>query len=566
MKPISNFFVTLLLFFFISLGFAQTNNGMQVIHSRTPALVKQLGLKSVSAMDTTSHLNLVICLPLRNEQTQATLLHGLYDPMSPQYHQWLSHSQFISEFSPTETDYQAVILFAKANGLSVTQNVSDRMLVGVSGSVGDIQRALNVKILRYKHPTENREFYAPDAEPSINLSVPVLGIRGLDNYHMPRPTDLKTTQTSGTGSGPGGTYLSNDFRAAYLPNVSLNGHGQKVGIFTWGSGFYQSDITAYEDAAHISPYVPVVSLLLDSSVTGAPDTSTIEVSLDIEMALSMAPGLDSVIVFDGSSAEEILEAMGSNTSIKQFSSSWGSWEDYELDPPLFFMLASQGQSFFSGSGDDGGWQRSLPYPNDLGANTLGDSLVTIVGGTVLTTTGPGGAWSSETGWTASGGGFLNQQTMGIEPAIPIPTYQRGVANSSDGASSSYRNGPDVAINATNVWCIYGYTYEHGLSEPVQGTSASSPLWASFMALVNQQAQSLGNTSFGCINYAIYPLGEGNAYTTAFHDITSGNNNKLGFGYNAVSGYDLVTGWGSPTGQTLINFLSNPVWRGTRTLT
>ena len=104
MKPIANFFVATLLFIFTSLSFAQGNNEMQVVHSRTPGLVKQLGLKSVSGMDTTAHLNLVICLPLRNQQTQATLLHDLYDPTSPQYHQFLSHSQFISEFSPTETD------------------------------------------------------------------------------------------------------------------------------------------------------------------------------------------------------------------------------------------------------------------------------------------------------------------------------------------------------------------------------------------------------------------------------------------------------------------------------
>lgn len=552
MKPIVNFVVAMLFYFFTSLSFAQQNNGMQVIHSQIPGLVKQLSLKSVRPMDTTAHMILVICLPLRNQQAQATLLHDLYDPASPRYHQWLSHPQVILEFSPTETDYQAVISFAKANGLSVTHTVSDRMLIDVSGSVGDIQRALNVNILMYNHPTENREFYAPDAEPSINLSVPVLGIRGLDNYQIPRPTGLKTSsaQPGATGSGPGGTYIGNDFRAAYAPGVSLNGHGQKVGIFVWGSGFYQSDITAYENLAGISPYVPVASVFSDTA-TGTPDPSTTpEVSVDIEMAISMAPGLDSVLVFDGWWPEHILDSMETCISVKQFSSSWGAWEDYTVDPPYFKNFALQGQSFFNGSGDDGAW--TYPYaPPYKGANTQRDTFVTIVGGTVLTTTGPGGAWSSETGWFASGGGILDRHTDTPSVAIPIPSYQIGVANSGNGASSANRNGPDVAINATNVYRIYN----NGSDSACQGTSVSSPLWAGFMALVNQQAMSLGGEPFGCINYAIYPLGEGNGYDTAFHDITSGSNNKYGFGYNAVSGYDLVTGWGTPHGQALINDLT-----------
>jgi len=544
-------FVFALFFVFSSLSLAQQNHAMQVVHSRTPGIVKQLSLKSISRMDPTVRLNLVFCLPLRNQQALTTLLHDLYDPTSPRYHQFLSHSEFISEFSPTETDYQSVISFAKANGLLVTNTVPDRMLIDVNGSVPDIQKALNVNMVIYKHPTENREFYSSDVEPSVNLSVPVLAIRGLDNYEIPRPADLKVnpTQTAvlpAVGSGPNGTYIGNDFRTAYVPSVSLNGHGQAVGLLEFNSGFYQSDITAYEQLAGL-PNVHISSVLLDGC-SGTPDQNDIEVSIDIEMAISMAPNLDSVTVYEGEFSTDILEAMASNTSIKQFSASWAFWEDYSSDPQWFATLSAQGQSFFNASGDWGAW-------GSYYGSAIDDPNVTIVGGTVLSTTAPGGAWSSETAWIASGGGISSN-------GIGLPSYQQGIANSANGASNTYRNGPDVAMNATNVWDIYN----NGSAEAVQGTSVSSPLWAGFMALANQQAVSLGDGPLGCINYAIYPLGEGNAYTSAFHDITTGNNNKYGnFGYNAVSGYDLVTGWGSPKGQTLINFLSNPVWGGTKLL-
>ena len=42
-------------------------------------------------------------------------------------------------------------------------------------------------MLSYQHPTENRKFFAPDAEPTLELAVPIAGISGLDNYALPKP-------------------------------------------------------------------------------------------------------------------------------------------------------------------------------------------------------------------------------------------------------------------------------------------------------------------------------------------------------------------------------------------
>ena len=83
-----------------------------------------------------------------------------------------------------------------------------------------------------------------------------------------------------------------------------------------------------------------------------------------------------------------------------------------------------------------------------------------------------------------------------------------------------------------------------------GTSFAAPMWAGYMALVNQQAVANGSSPLGFINPIIYTLGLGSSYGTDFHDITSGSN-----GYSAVTGYDLATGWGSPNGTGLINALA-----------
>ena len=178
------------------------------------------------------------------------------------------------------------------------------------------------------------------------------------------------------------------------------------------------------------------------------------------------------------------------------------------------------------------------YPAD-------DANVTVVGGTDLETDGAGGPWSSETAWSDGGGGYYTPD------AIPIPSWQQlaGVITTTNDGSTTLRNSPDVAAEANfdfyvcadQTTCTANY---YG------GTSFAAPMWAGYMALVNQQAVANGNPTLGFINPIIYPLGLGSGYDTDFHDITSGSN-----GYPAVTGYDLATGWGSPNGTGLIDALA-----------
>jgi hypothetical protein len=70
-------------------------------------------------------------------------------------------------------------------------------------------------------------------------------------------------------------------------------------------------------------------------------------------------------------------------------------------------------------------------------------------------------------------------------------------------------------------------------------------------LVNQQYLTKHPTTIGFINPLIYSIGQGSNYSSAFHDITSGNNGS----FSTEKGYDLVTGWGSPNGSGLINLLA-----------
>jgi subtilase family serine protease len=226
---------------------------------------------AIGRLPATNTLNLAIGLPLRNQTAFSALQQQIYDPASPNYRHYLTPEQFNEQFSPTEADYQAVIAFAKAHGLTVTGTHSHRILLDVTGSVADIEGAFQTTLRTYRHPTEARTFYAPDVEPSVETNVPVLDITGLSNFRVPRPKHRKgvplrqsANPKPKAGSGSGGLYLGSDFRAAYAPGVALNGTGQMIGLLEF-DGYYPTDITEYESLANL-PNVPLQKVLLDDLV------------------------------------------------------------------------------------------------------------------------------------------------------------------------------------------------------------------------------------------------------------------------------------------------------------
>jgi uncharacterized repeat protein (TIGR01451 family) len=332
--------------------------------------------------------------------------------------------------------------------------------------------------------------------------------------------------------------------------VAANGLGQTVGLLEF-DGYYANDITSYESQAGL-PNVQLTNVLLDG-FNGTPGSGNIEVALDIEVAIAMAPGLSQVIVYEAGPSgfpNDILNRMASDNLAKQLSSSW-TWSGgpSSTTDNIFLQLAAQGQSFFQASGDGDAYTGAISQPAD-------NPYITIVGGTTLSTTGPGGAWTSETTWNwFNSGTGTNGSSGGISTSYAIPSWQQSVSMAGNQGSTTMRNIPDVALTADNVWVIYN----NGSSGAVGGTSCAAPLWAAYMALINQQALGNGKQPIGFLNPSIYAIGTGTVYASAFHDITTGNNtNKSSPSkFFAVSGFDLCTGWGTPTGSSLINTLAGP---------
>jgi uncharacterized repeat protein (TIGR01451 family) len=527
----------------------------QLLHGHVPAAVAA-GLPPQGDLDPSKPMKILIGLPLRNGATLTNLLHDLYDPAGPSFHHYLTPAQFTEKFGPTTEDYQAVIAFAQSNGLTVGETFGNRTLLQVHGTAGDIERVFHARLRVYQHPTEERTFFAPESEPSVDLSVPLLALTGLDDFIIPHPQNLRAARRDPirplAGSAPDGNYWGNDFRAAYVPGTSLTGAGQKVGLVEFDA-YYASDITSYEANNSILPNVPLSNLLIDG-FNGSPSSDTSEVSLDIEMAVSMAPGLAGVIVYEGPDEDNVtapnmvLNCMATNNAAQQLSCSWG-FSVNASTVSTFQQFAAQGQSFFLASGDTGAFTGAASPPSD-------DPYITVVGATTLTTSGPGGSWVSEKVWnwftTGQGTGV---STGGISTTYSIPSWQAPVSMALNQGSTTMRNIPDVALTGDNVWVLYN----NGQSEEVGGTSCAAPLWAAFTALVNQQNAANESAPAGFLNPALYALGLGANYAAVFHDITVGNNtNKtVRNEFFAVTGYDLCTGWGTPTGTNMINALAPP---------
>ena len=276
----------------------------QGLHGHVPAAVARLQPNGFLPASTSLHL--AIGLPLRNAAALDSLLADIYNPASPNYHHYLTPEQFTTQFGPTEQDYQAVKDFARTNGLTVATTYANRLVLDVTGPVAAVEKAFNISLRTYRHPTEARDFFAPDTEPTVDATLPVADIQGLTDFSRPRPqfhqldaAAARVMPKSGSAPGGSGALFGNDFRNAYAPGVTLTGAGQSVGLLEF-DGYYASDISKYAAAAGNGRTNIVVQTVLLDSYNGTPTTNgNIEVSLDIELAMALAPGLAKIVVYEG---------------------------------------------------------------------------------------------------------------------------------------------------------------------------------------------------------------------------------------------------------------------------
>ncbi len=539
-------------------------------------------------------LRMSVGLALRHQDQLSALLKNLYDPTSASYRQFLSVKQFTDQFGPTQDQQQAVIKYLTQQGFTVTGTYPNRLMIDFSGSQLLAEQVFGVTINTYEGPA-GQIFFANDRAPTLPayIASSVTMISGLDDanslYHAPlvAPTAPRLDPNAGNcpapgqgGGGGGGifggsqvAYIPSQFAKAYnydgLHNAGLQGEGQTVGVFEL-DGYSASDVQAYAQCFG-GGNVPIQNVILDG-FNGQAGAGAIEVELDMEVIISMAPRLAKLIVYEAPNTtqgynDEWARIVSDRTPV--VSVSWGDCEtnmgqqESQQENTFFQEAAAQGQTILVASGDSGSescWQQNY-NPALVADDPATQPYVTGVGGTNLTLNSDNSR-ASESVW--NGGFFGGAGGGGLSQYWKQPDWQTG-----PGTNGSFANGmrqtPDVSLDADPatgypVYCTAGSSCNgsSGLGGggwlTVGGTSAAAPMWAAMIALANEQAAKAGKGHLGFLNPLLYKLNSGAHYQTNFHDIippsdpnTPSSNDELGFNggaYPVTNSFDMATGWGT----------------------
>ncbi len=445
--------------------------------------------------------------------------------------QRLTHADYVRNHAPLQTDYDKLRAYlSTATGVKIVKTSDERSHIYIEAALADVETLLGTTINTYD--LNGRQFFANATEPRLpdGLSQLVASIGGLQNGLVFRPRSL---------SSPGATpYTPAEIQTAYdiAPLVSrgYDGTGQTIGIVTLAP-FDTNDVRHFESLFGL-PQASITTVASSDPPTplcgtGGGDAST----ADVEWASAMAPKA-AIKAFVGSDNCDFigpLQLAVADSSVSVIAVSWGACEgnftsaDRSTIDSLLVQAMGDQKSVLVASGDSGS--------NDCGAGTVdfpaSDPNVTAVGGTTLTLKTDGtNTRLTETGWTGSGGGCSSVYTS-------VPSWQSIPSDPCSG-----RAVPDVAANADSSTPYT--TYYNGSQGSAHGTSLATAVWAGLLADVNRGRAANVSAPQGAEGFANTDIYDAPVAAT-FYDVTSGSN-----GFGAGSGWDRVTGWGSPDGNAL----------------
>lgn len=485
------------------------------------AAIQQAVRLGPTGADTTVHLS--FGLKVRNQAALDALIAS---------GQTISPEEYAARFGPDPDLVNRAVSKLDAAGLTAGWPGSE--LITADGPAPAAAALLGVDLENYRLGT--REFYATVDQPRLPevLAAVVTGVSGLDNYRRDRSYAIR----------PGGltpTDLLAYYNIKALRDTGLDGTGQTILFPEIDDLPNLSDLNKFASEFGLPPFDPLLTIKRNAS-WGTPDKPQGETALDLEIAHAVAPNAKLVVYMSASDfghGDRAFDQLVTDHLGSIISESLGSCE---TDTPngarnnyagIQDRATAQGMSHFVASGDSGAFTCGEDQPP---APSFPSTLptVTAVGGTSVFESQQGvyfkeWAWGSPIDQSGGGGGASS--------FYPVPSYQR---NESQAAGHGFRQVPDISADAdpsTGFHVVFD-----GQDAQVGGTSAATPLWAGTAALINQDLKKKGMREIGFANAAIYWMGENSSKLNPkpFHDVTSGNN----LGYDAVTGWDFATGWGS----------------------
>jgi kumamolisin len=521
------------------------------------------GARALGPASETETLRVTIVLRRRpNGHAVPGPAHYLHTP--PTERRRLAQADFAARYGADPAEIERVADFARSHGLTVDETHAARRTVVVSGTVAQFNDAFGITLQNYEHQverapragkrTETYRGYDGFIQVPADLTEVIVGVFGLDNRRITkRNGDPPNTNPIPITTVP----TLYDFP----PNLAA---GQTVAIFS-EAGYLASDI-----AANFSGSPPsVIDISVDASNSGAADPNgQFETTQDIFIAASAAPGAQIAVYFTTYDQKgwvdlitRVIHPSAGDPQCSVLSSSFYVSDGDDTATLLlegvptswvtavtqaFEDAAIQNVTICIASGDSGAQSNlfdgkaHVQYPGS-------DPWVLACGGTTIGNVSGASSdeWAWNDNWGASGGG--------VSDYFPLPWYQID-ANVPVSVNDGHRGRgvPDASANASPN---SGYPFIlNGVAAPLpaNGTSASAPLWAGLIAVLDA---ALGE-SVGFINPVIYAL-TGAGFRDILPEPGAANNSFAGVtGYPVTPGWDAVTGWGSPRGVALLNALKH----------
>lgn len=538
--------------------------------------------------------NMILLLSVRPDAQLALqqLLNDQQDPSSPSYHQWLTPAEFGARFGPTDQDIADATNWLKRFGFTVDQVANGRMWINFSGDVQKVERAFQTNIRQYE--VNGKMHHANASDPTIPRALTglVQGVVSLNDFPKHRNSTVTQLPPDFTNATDGSHFIApGDFATIYnvtpLYNATptpIDGTGQTIAI-VGRTDINLADVQFFRSFFGLPANDPVfINNGADPGDLGGAEET--EADLDVEWAGAIAKNATIDFVISASTAttdgvDLSAQYIVNNNVAKVMSTSFGLCETNlgaagnSFWGTLWAQAAAQGITSFVAAGDSGAAGCDAPdsvngtvaavsglssTPNNVavGGTLFNDSVGTFWNDVNNPDQSSAVSYIPENVWNESandGGTGLIATGGGTSTIYSRPSYQTGTGIPGGGQ----RLVPDVALSAAThdaYIVVQGHTDTFSGLEGVGGTSASSPSFASIMALVLQQTGS----AQGNANPVLYSMAR-NQFSGSgigvFHDVTLGDNSVPGVaGFAAHVGYDQSTGWGSPDVTQLVTFWNN----------
>ena len=487
--------------------------------------------------------------------------------------QQISRTELEANYGAAPADVEKVRTVLSGLGMTIIQEDPASASMKAGGPADIVEDTFGIKLLHYSHDGENYRGRRGNLHIPAELDGIITGIFGLDTRRMVKKRPLRKRSQSLELARRKAAARSWFFPAELATIYSFpdgDGSGQTVGILEFGGGYFEDDLATFSQNANIQmPTVKTVSV--NNTPTDQRDGAEGEVMLDVEVVGGVCPKATIVVYFSTFDENGWVSALDTAVHdavnpLSVISVSWGyaedaqgAWSDGAIDAINDTLKAAAllGVTVCVAAGDDGSDDQvgdgyaHVDFPSS-------SPYVLAVGGTTLRKSKSGKltevAWKDGDGLRQDNGGSTGG---GVSVHFSRPDWQTVSVQSVNPGAIDGRVIPDVAADAsanTGYWMVVD-----GQGGASGGTSASAPLWAALIARINA---SLGaDKQVGYLTPMLYQGNNNGAGLGAASckDITTGNNDTSSVGgYSAGTGYDAVTGWGSPDGGKLLTGLKGVV--------